>query len=92
MITSYLPTDSYFGPSQSVGVVVFMPSTDASGETAFYLKALPNPLQFDEIAKKLIEAGYHKPTALVSRRQCHVARVTEGPSSCLQMEDESMTG
>ncbi|KIJ09213.1 hypothetical protein PAXINDRAFT_17691 [Paxillus involutus ATCC 200175] len=82
MITSYLPTDSYFGPSQSVGVVVFMPSTDGSGETAFYLKALPNPLQFDEIARKLIEAGYHKPTALVSRRQCHVTTVTEGPSSC----------
>ncbi|KIJ11830.1 hypothetical protein PAXINDRAFT_101511 [Paxillus involutus ATCC 200175] len=75
------PPYSLLSPLQSVDVIVFMPLIDGSGETAVHLKALPRPLQFDEIAKKLIEAGYSKPpTTLVPRPQCHAVTITEGPS------------
>ncbi|KAF8837976.1 hypothetical protein BDN67DRAFT_972245 [Paxillus ammoniavirescens] len=69
-----------YSPSQSIDVVVFVPSTDGSGETAVHIKALSLPLQFDAIADKLVEAGCTRPTTLVSKPQCHAVTVTEGPS------------
>ncbi|KIK91723.1 hypothetical protein PAXRUDRAFT_148875, partial [Paxillus rubicundulus Ve08.2h10] len=75
------PPCSLLSPMQSLDVVVFMPSTDSrgSGKAAVHIEALPRPLQFDEIAKKLIEAGYKKPTTLDPRPQCHAVTITEGP-------------
>ncbi|KAF8837956.1 hypothetical protein BDN67DRAFT_132714 [Paxillus ammoniavirescens] len=84
MDTFYPPPPSSHRSSQSVDVVVFVTSPGGSGETAVHIKALPVPLQFDVIAKKLTEAGYPKPATLVSRRpECHAITVTQGPSSCL---------
>ncbi|KAF8837344.1 hypothetical protein BDN67DRAFT_207963 [Paxillus ammoniavirescens] len=71
------PTSCEFS-LQNVDVIVFVSLPDGSGEAAVHIKALPTPLQFDDIANKLIAAGYPKPTVLVSRR--HTVTVTGGPS------------
>ncbi|KIJ10347.1 hypothetical protein PAXINDRAFT_102032 [Paxillus involutus ATCC 200175] len=82
VITPNPPPDSHpsLSPSQSVDVLVFVSSPDGSGETAVHIKACSIPLQFDDIAKKLIEAGHPEPTTIVSRRLCHAVTLTEGPS------------
>ncbi|KAF8837974.1 hypothetical protein BDN67DRAFT_1013451 [Paxillus ammoniavirescens] len=80
MAPTYPPPDC---PSQIVDVVVFVSPPNGSGETAVHIKALHIPLQFDEVAKKLIEAGYPEPTTLVSRRPGHdTVTLTDGPSGC----------
>ncbi|KAF9236671.1 hypothetical protein BU15DRAFT_76769 [Melanogaster broomeanus] len=66
--------------TRSVNVVVFIPSIAGSGETAVHIKDLPLPLEFKEISKRLIEAGFKEPTTLASRHRCHDIIVTEGPS------------
>ncbi|KIJ11855.1 hypothetical protein PAXINDRAFT_15306 [Paxillus involutus ATCC 200175] len=82
MFTFFTRPNSHLDSSRRVNVVVFVSSPGGSGETAVHIKALPIPLKFDEIAKKLIEAGYPKPATLVSRPECHAVTVTQGPSSC----------
>ncbi|KIK94007.1 hypothetical protein PAXRUDRAFT_143796, partial [Paxillus rubicundulus Ve08.2h10] len=50
-------------------VVVFVSSPDGPGETAVHIKALPVPLQFDEVATKSIEAGKHTTCMGTQRRE-----------------------
>ena len=49
---------NFNNPLQAVDVVVFTsPSTNVSGKSAVHLKDLPRPLKFDDVARKLIQAG-----------------------------------
>ncbi|KAF8549321.1 hypothetical protein OG21DRAFT_1515350 [Imleria badia] len=50
------PSQSFASASQTVDVVVSSPrSTNVS---AIHLKDLPLPLKFDDVARKLIQAGW----------------------------------
>ncbi|KAF8546836.1 ubiquitin-domain-containing protein [Imleria badia] len=73
-------SQSIASPSQTVDVVVFTPrSTNVSGKTVTHLQDLPLPLTFDDVAKRLIQAGHKEPTHLILR-QHPVVTITNGPS------------
>jgi hypothetical protein len=51
-------SQSFASPSDTVDVVVITPpSTKVSGKSTIHLKDLPRPLKFDDVARKLIQAG-----------------------------------